>query len=409
MANAIGKEMLLDSWEQRGNSYPELTDLLTVIDANTKVAEVRKGGIGIYTVKAVDEAKSVVDGWLHAPNALIKKYTFDELMNSHGASMELIEELKRNLRMLVLNGHAFFVDGEIMRTLSQRGGCRLGEAFLRNEAHLRFLADEMMAQYMALPDQRDKLCHVVFREVDGAKKALGVLTDRHAPIPQKESVEAVMDAFTKELGKAELQSFCVNGTETVVYAEFPEKAKDFTNVVKDAGLLNGRNIQEDVCPGIMIRTADGGDSSFTVIGTVKVGHTLLYLPAAKYQRAHTKNVDLSNIEENLQKRVFAEFTKIPDRLCELVCIDVIPSLAVAKVAKECGIKGALGLGAENTVVRNILDEFGPLADTPCTAYELAMKFLEQGSALEGQYNRDETLGKIRACFVEAIFFKYERL
>lgn len=406
--NVVGNEILLDSWEQKGNSYPELVDLLEVIDASTKVAEVRKDGIGIYTVKAVDSKKEVVTGWLHAPNATIKNYSFDELKEKHGAFPELIAELGRNLRMLCLNGYLFFVDGEILTTLSQRGGCRIGEAFLRNEAHMRFLADEIMAQYMYLPDQKDKLCHVVFREVGGAKKALGVLTDRHAPIPQKESVEAVMNVFTKELGKAELVSFTVNGTETVVYVEFPEKAKDFTNVVKDAGTVKGISVQDEVCPGIMIRTADGGDSSFTVIGTVRIGRMLLYLPAAKFARAHTKNVDLSNIEERLKKQVFAEFTKIPDRLCELVTIDVTdPHLAVEKVARYCGIKKALGLGAENRVIREIQELLNP--SVAYTAYDLAMLFLDEGRSLEPEYSRDESLGKIRYCFVQALFFKYEGL
>lgn len=401
----VTKDLLLDFFEATGTTFEGMYEYTSALDEITKVIEMPQSQVSIFTLTQMGQ--NSVNGVLHEGGGnKVVSYTYDELRDSHGATPELIGELKNNSMMLFdFNGYVFFTTHEVLGTLSQRGGSRLGDADFRPENNLRLARNMKFNMYMCLPEYASKRCRVVYREVDGAKKVLGVFTERFAPIPQTESIKFAVEGFEKELGKADLKWWRVNATDTQAYMEFPEQRHDFTNVQRDAGVVT---IPDDVTPGILIRTADGGDASFTVIGTIKVGKTIIYVPAARYMRAHTKNVDVAKIGEALEKQVFGEFKKIPNRLCELLAIDVpYPVDALNKIAKFCGIKKILGLGTENEVIRNIEESLNP--NVSYTAYDLAMMFLDEGRRLENEKNRDETIGKIRNCFVQAIFFKYEGL
>ena len=99
---------------------------------------------------------------------------------------------------------------------------------------------------------------------------------------------------------------------------------------------------------------------------------------------------------------------MPERLCDLMMIDIFdPVSIVAKIAKHCAIKKMLGLGVENDVVNNISCELNPTINY--SAYDIAMMFLREGARLEKERNRDDTINRIRNCFVQALFFKYEEL
>ena len=398
----LRKDMLLDTWEVKGSDFEQLYEVTEAIDRATKYVPMKTNELGLFTLNSM--SSDAVNGYLHNKvGSAIITYEMNDLYAKHGATPELISELKNNSMMLFdLGGHLFYTTHSVLKTLCQRAGSPMGDAALRREPAIRFHRDALYASYMrTVPSD----CHVIFREAEGAKKVIAVLTDRHAPISQTESISTAIDGFSESLGKPNLKWFRINQYETVIYVEYPEQSADFSNVVRENQTVT---IPADVIPGIMIRTSDSGDSSFTVIGPMKIGSTIVYVPSAHFARAHTKRATVDAIAKELEKKVFVEFTKVPERLCDLMMIDIFdPVSIVAKIAKHCAIKKMLGLGVENDVVNNISCELNPTINY--SAYDIAMMFLREGARLEKERNRDDTINRIRNCFVQALFFKYEEL
>ena len=389
------KKMLLDGWQVSGNkNMKRLIDILDTLTSMTKLCPCKTDQIQIMTVSSVNDKD--ICGFLHnsvkgTQNHPISKQA---LMEHDGLNEELAKETETVSHTLFKLGNSvFFSSKKVLKTLCQRAGTNMGDFALRDELNIRFHRDAGYVAYMgAVPTQ----CQVLFREVDNAKKIFAVFADRYRIIPQNELFKAILSDFEKEMGKAELNTYTISNTETEIYIEFPKKANDFSKVY---------NLKDTLTPGLRINMSDIGESSFIINGYVRINHSITYIPEANYSRAHTKNAELDIIIENVGKTIFAEYTKIPERMMELLSIDIKnPDLVIPAVLKYCNIKKEFGAKVETAILENLISSLNPTI--AYTAYDIALMMVDCCAEIEENRNKD-FVSKMRNCSSKAFFYRYE--
>ena len=396
-----GVNMLLDTWELTGNTFDGLYKVLDELDKRTKFLNIMSNEFSLMTVWNIEPDGTVSTYWhKSALSWKLVSFTPDDLKKI-GATPELIAEMRCDSPMFIkINNSVFFTSERVIRTLSQRAGSPIGKAAVRKELDIRLTRN---AFYTAYKNDVPEVCHLVYREIGHVKKVYAALTDRHNAVSQGDNIRNIVKMFNEELGTPNLQSWMVENRETVVQIEYPDKSADFTNVQKDIG----KQLPDIVVPGIYIRTADTGDSAFKVLGTIRVGNATLFVPEAKATKAHTKKTSEEAILNEVKKNVFKEYKRIPERLCELIMMDIPdPVSLIEPIAEACKVENALGGGAQKEIIAKITALFRP--DIQYTAYDIAMMFLSESAVREQTHQRDDALAKVRNCFVRAVFFEYEK-
>ena len=389
------KKILLDSWQVSGTkNMNRLIDTLDTLTSITKLCPCRTNQIQIMTVSEVNDKD--ICGFLHNSISGTQNHPMakDALMKHDGLDDDLANETENVSHTLFKLGNGvFFSSKKVLRTLCQRAGTNMGDFALRDELNIRFHRDAGYVAYMGtVPSQ----CQILFREVDNAKKIFAVFADRYRIIPQNALFKSILSDFEKELGKASLSYYSVSNAETEIYLEFPKKAKDFSKVY---------NLKDTLIPGLRINMSDIGESSFIINGYLRINNSITYIPGANYSRAHTKNAELDAIIENVGKAIFTEYTKIPERLMELLSIDIKDAeQLIPKVLRYCNIKKDFGAKIENAILENLIATVNPALNY--TAYDIALMIVDSCTEFEENHKR-EFVSKMRNCSSKAIFYRYE--
>lgn len=385
------KNVLLDSWMTTGDSKDELLKALKELTDRTKVIPTKTDNIDIFTVTGMANPETL-QGYRHgADGTVVSKIDMSAV--TENLKNETLNSSFRCL-LLGLERHEFLTTKKVLVTLSQRAGSSMGKAAQKTSIKVRFFLDAFYNAYMK---ECPADCQVLYREVEGVKKIFSVFTDRYKLIPQYKVIGDLLSEFQKEFGNAEVRRYYIDNFETDILVEFPKKAEEFSRVY---------NLPEEVVPGVHIHVSDTGESSFVFCGSTRVGKKrITYIPGADFARAHTKGADITEIMTEINQTVFSEFTKMPERLMELITIDLKdPRDYVPKLVKHCEIRKNFGKDAEKEIAEKISASINPTIQY--TAYDLVQLFLDEGADREAAYKNHESIDKVRKCFSKAVFYKF---
>lgn len=383
---------LLDTWRVSGTSKDELFKELKKLTSVTHMLECRSDNIQLMTVQDVEGGS--LNGYLHLKGNILNKGIPVDALEKIGVTPELLDETTNSSHLLLCVGNeVFFTTKRVLKTLSQRAGSGMGDFALREELKIRFYRDGGYVAYMeAIPAG----CKVLYRQYGKIRKIYAVFSERYAMIPQYPLIKELISGFEAEMGESEILGYSVDHFGTDILLEFPKKASDFS-------LMYG--CPETVMPGLHIHISDVGDSSFIIHGTARVKSSVVYIPAASYARAHTKNAETSEILEIVSKTIFVEYTKFPERLVQLLSIDISkPKELISKIVKHCNIRKELGVKLEKEITENLEQAINP--NLEYTAYDIAMMFLDLSADLE-EGKSEQMKNKVRSVLADAVFFKYE--
>lgn len=388
----MNMEMLLDNWEISGTDRNKMFETLQDISAATHVCPCRTNQLQLFTVREVTEQGIL--GYNHNAAGSKQKTLTPAEMLKDGITGKLAEELGTQSHLLFHLGDAAFPSTKkVLKTLCQRAGSGMGDFALRDELNVRFYRDAGYVAYMCTVPAE---CQVLFRQAGKAKKIYAVFAGRYRIIPQYDLVKALISDFEKEMGTADITSWRANNFFTEIFVEFPDKARDFSNVYQ---------LKDEVIPGIRVYLSDTGESSFVINGSIRIGRSVTYVPGADYSRAHTKKATVESIADAVGKEIFQEYTKVPERLVELLAVDVKnPALLIPKISAYCGIKKEFGATFENSLLQEAEDAITPGVDY--TAYDLATLFIDVCADSEGDKST-VTVTKLRSCAAKALFYKYD--
>ena len=399
---------LLDTWAVTGKDLPELYRTLEELTERTHVLQFRTDEIQMLTLRDIsDQIYGYINNASGTSNCNIPYSAFNLTYEKNEKNESekkylpdrdgILDEISEMKLMFVFGKESFLTTKRVLKTLSQRAGSSMGTFALRDELKIRFHRDGGYVAYMQTVPER---CNILYREVDGLKKVYAVFGDRYKEIPQYPLVKHLLEGFETEMGKLNLDYYSVDNFNTDIQISFPEKAGDFGKVY---------NLPHTITPGLHIHMSDVGESSFIINGTIGYQKATMYMPSAEYARAHTKNAELSEILETVSNRIFPEYTKVPEKLMELLAIDIPePAKLIPEIASYCGLKKVIGLKAEKEIIENLTLSFAAAAfQVNYTAYDLAVSFMDASVEATDGKKDPKILSNIRTAFMRALYFDYK--
>lgn len=378
------QEKLLDSYSFSTTSFEEAYNHLAELDEALEVVKIRTGDIGLISyidtnedgkfITSHAENASVTNVQLSQKNRIPKFYEMDRraITNNYTISDNFVEEFKSNGYALILNKRIILCSNATLGTICTRCGVS-GEGFLESSVLRNAFLNEKLKK-------KNSAAHLILRRSVGESgdnntgllKAFGVLGSAYAPVEQM-TLKRIVEKCEENLNcKAVLKEFISDNYITRMYIEFPEISDDFAKTY---------NLPDRIVPGVCISTSDIGDSSLTVWGTVRIkGETPIFY--GEYARKHSGNIDIDDIVAGAEKNVFAEFVKAPEKLLEMLTINVTnPKEAIKFVSKELKLVKVLGKANTMALEDALTDELDD--SLSYTAYDIATMFMSSARRVEG--------------------------
>lgn len=299
---------------------------------------------------------------------------------------ELIRDVIKGSKMILkINGLFYAVSPSSVQSILNRAGIG-GPAF----AEPSFLRTFTIADILF---NNPKMVTLATREIGNAKTVIAMHSEKYTYIPQTILIE-LYEKISECMGKVKCLFWEVNHKHSSCYVEFPDKGKDFADAY---------NLPEEVVPGLYIRTSDSGDSSLTVYGFWRVKNRIV--GADTVRQIHKGSVDIIDFVKKVDNEIFTNYRKLPERLCDLVCIDCpLPTETIKSVFEQIDLKNVPGIGKYrcDELYRTLCNELSPSVNY--TAYEIAMMIATISDRCIGISN--DKLMKLRDATKKAIFADY---
>lgn len=160
-------------------------------------------------------------------------------------------------------------------------------------------------------------------------KVFGVFSEKYTYIPQTELLKIVDEAIL-DIGNSTI-NFWADHWKTVIHLRFKEKAEE---------LSDAYGLPDTIIPGIIISTSDTSDSSISISETWETKEGMLI--GKKVSRKHMGNANIADVIENMKKTIFAGYKYVPEKMAELLTIDIksIDSEHIFKKLKADKILGS---------------------------------------------------------------------
>lgn len=366
----MNKSELLDSKMWTTTDLDETYRVLDDLSSSVLVTEVRSDKIKAVSYMGENEGKVTFAVCEPPDRTSVKRSrvlgmpsSFTVLDKSEfirdwlGDNEAFYKELKKSGFMLNIDGTLYICSGETIGTLCSR--CSLGGAALTENVSV--LRDSYITEILA---KKKSKCSVVMRvSEEGVRKVFAVLGGTYTAIPQNKIRDVVAAAEDELLGDKEstFRGMTANNFVTRLYFEYPSIADEFRKVYK---------MTLNVTPGICVVTSDMGDSSLTVYGTIRLPGSETPFHIGKYSRIHRGNVDIDEYIEGVRNNIFTEYTKIPERIMELLTIDVSDVNETLKaVMEKSGLAKVIGKKYSDQFVEAAAQEFIP--GKPYNAFDIA--------------------------------------
>lgn len=325
--------------------------------------------------------------------ALLKKGDFENVLN---------EMRTDNHLMIEVNDEPMFTSKSLLTTLDRFG---LKGSFLVRPSLTRDMA--VMAEFV----EQEKPVTLIYRKAEGGiKKVFSILSDKYQPIDQNVIIDIIDDiADDGSLGKPVCKEWEIGHFFTRIYLDFPEKARD---------IKNHYGKTEKFIPGICIMSSDTGDCSLKVLGTFRVGNSLTVQDEVLHK--HIGDIDVKSIIKAVDERIFSEYAKLPEKLCDLMLIDIGDATAdlsseenqkvniqiyrevVTNAFKELGILKAVGVKARNILLEKMI--FEAAEDIHYTAYDICVELMRLPQRVSGL----ASLPQLQKAVGRAPYISYEK-
>lgn len=389
------KNFLMDHWHSEGKGLESFKEEIADLAAHTHFISVMsdsQDGVendGVYHCMEYDEeegrlrALSVngAEGRIDGRVASVRNINLDESLDSAAIMREL---LRTTSLMIRFYSSTYFFSEKSYFTFAQRLG--MDEAM--QDASIE--RDIFISRLMRKNGKEWKLCVREMGEGKGRiRKVFAVFTGKYDEIPQSviaDIADDICNRRTEVFGQGELVQWSINHETTTAVIEFPEQAEAIRKTYGISGLT----------PAIRIITGDTGKASLTFQAIWKRGAS--YTVQDELTLRHQgKKVSKEGIEERVDEKLFPVFSKLPERLVELMDIDITDgSVPAARFAAEnrAAVTGFIkmvskkvrlvdAISKKNEMrVRELIEEELDYSEH-YTAYDIIMIFMDLPERLGG--------------------------
>lgn len=303
---------------------------------------------------------------------------------------EILKEFKDGNRLMLLLDKCItsFTSMNFVATLASRIGLAGQSLFtptVKRDAYMAELLNNTTAPI-----------NVVTRKVNGVIKAFAAHSQGYPYIPQTILLE-IIDKIKSDgsMGEIAVRSWRINHSITSVYIEFPEYADDVSATY---------HLPDIVIPGMILFTSDIGDASVSCIGTWKIKGCRV--SQSSYKRRHRGDVDSAEIVKAIDKDVFSLYRKVPQRLCDLLSIDIAdPESAIVMALSKKGIdlSGTIGKKPASQLEEALIAEID--SSVTYTAYDIVNSIMSVPERVSGL--SETNVDKLSALVLKAAFLDWE--
>lgn len=248
-------------------------------------------------------------------------------------------------------------DSKLLRELLYKNRTMLGHKI--NNAmtlyHLSFMALPTLAQRLGITsaaiDRRclasdmliaellnnPKACTLIIKHFKGIGKVVAVMSDSYAKIKLHELCTVANDLSEechdgqstcggKRLGKMVCEGWDITHERSSIAFSFPEFAAEVSEMY---------NLKQTMTPCVELLTSDMGECAFTAKAYWRMEDGSR-IAGDIYRKEHRKvkaarvnhsdeGIDIEQVEKEIREKIFDKYTILPERLMELMSIDISPS------------------------------------------------------------------------------------
>lgn len=416
---------LNDDFKMVGNKLSEFKDALTEVANCTESEKICTSELTVlsYNNTASTEDKLVfISLPAGAPwkgtegSGLASGVLYTNKILANGNFRSLVNEMKNGIKtMLTCNRKTFFVSMIALDSLGRRskfGGGRLLTHDLARNINL--------AQGLESPSSK-KNATLIYREFQNVKKVFSVFSEKYAYIPQTVLIEILNILEIGPMGKMVCRDWEINHEISSIHIEFPEKADEFQQIY---------NLPDKYIPGLYLATSDTGHCSLTARTTWRIGGSISHgfgineddSSGVKGKRKHMGNIDSEQFCEKADKEIFSKYSKLPERLCDLMTKDITnPSWnlndkkdmrknkeAIAEtikyVFKKIQMVASIGKGLEKQLFEALCDEIDP--SLSYTAYDIVTMIMGLAERVDGIAKSTEN--NLRSVISKAPYVNFDK-
>lgn len=385
------EKRVLDSFTVSGKDINEFNTELKNLAKITSVKEVNSKDISIVSKREDIEDDGEFNVYWVQPDAtfsyakdgtpFIQCKTIKESVMA--PAPEMVKEYQNNTKtMLLIGKELYFVSDNLWNTLGMRSGVAGPQMYIPSVER-----DLLVARGL----NNDNTYKAVIRTENDRSKVFSLMTDRFKYEPNTCLTKILDEINDGTLGDMKCNKWLINQAVSEIYIEFPEKAKELSEVY---------DLEDTFVPGIYLAKSDIGECAVTVKATWRHGNSILV--EYELRRKNTKNLDIDKIIEDIKNKVFENYTKLPEVLCDLMMIDVTdPSLSASGasaediqaanresvedvlnyVFKSVNIADAIGKKRTKKILSDLLDSLDYSMDY--TAYDIAMLVMTIPESVSG--------------------------
>lgn len=311
----------------------------------------------------------------------------ERFLNETHWNEKLLDELVNKTKFgICMDGDMYSVSPLALLTI-------LGRAKVAGEAFVSPCFSRVQNIAQQLINIRPEKVTLITREYDKEKAVFAMHSKNYQYIPQY-TLKDIYDILSDKMGTIKCLSWEVNHQFTRCYIEFPDIGREFADAY---------NLPDEVVPGLYFFTSDTGNASLTVNGIWRIGNHLIGSETVRQVHKGSSSV-VSRIIDTAEKEIFVNYKKVPERLCELLMIDVPnPTLVIDSIFKQINIKAAnIGAKRESELIAALKSELVPMYKY--TAYDIATMI---ASVPDRCINVGEDIKKkLREFCVKALFADY---
>lgn len=384
----MDEKKLLDNWSASGKDVESFKEAVKEMSESTYVSLVRAGSLKLYS-KAGSDASGNLNVYVLDPNDIwevsasgdlsLKRGKFNREAFEKANAAELVKEYENSTKLLIKteDNKTLFTSLNLCPTFglrTQMGGDATLTPSIGRDIHFAERLKENEMEEISL----------IVRRAGGIRKAFAALSGTYTYEPQT----LMSDTLNRVeaggvLGKMECHHWTLNNQIGEIFVEFPEKAAEISAIY---------DLEDELVPGLYIAKSDVGECSITIRATWRIGSSIIILDELK--RKHSGKIDVEKILEDVDKIVFSKYTKLPERLCELMSVNITDPkwkttlstskfesankkavcAAIKSVLKQIGLVDATTKKIEKQLYEALCDEIDP--SISFTAYDIAMMIMQ---------------------------------
>lgn len=285
----------------------------------------------------------------------LKTIKADVLREIPGMTEGIIDELKHKSKLLFTIGNSMYIVSTVaFSTLNNRA--KLGGDAMSTPSVGR--AVECAKSFFL---HKPTKIQFIVRCNEKTKMIMAAHSEKYAYVPQTVLLE-IYNKIASDFGKPKCLWWEVTHEVTQCYVTFPEIATEMAATY---------DLPDNIMPGLYFGTSDSADGSLVIRGFWSVRGNVI--GGQSIRRNHRGVVDTDQFAEKAWETIFADYNSIPERLTELLTIDIAnPYKTLRSVFKQIDAAKStcLGKNLSSELFKQLCNEFS--SQNKYTAYDIAM-------------------------------------